>query len=148
MYWINPSQWWISGVLAATLHGIPIECTASETAVFDAPAGQTCQSYAGAFAQTAGGYLLNPSDTNGCMYCPYTVADQYLSTLNISANDKWRDFGIFLIFVFTNYFLVYFFIYTVRIRGWTFGFGPLFSGLGKMVDGITGLFKRKAKEEK
>merc|ERR1712003_363601 len=29
-------------VLAATLHGLPVECTEEETAKFDAPPGQTC----------------------------------------------------------------------------------------------------------
>jgi ABC-type multidrug transport system ATPase subunit/ABC-type multidrug transport system permease subunit len=46
MYYVNPSTWWIAGVLAATLDGIPIECAETETAHFDAPPGQTCQSYA------------------------------------------------------------------------------------------------------
>ncbi|OQO06579.1 hypothetical protein B0A48_08362 [Cryoendolithus antarcticus] len=133
MYWVNPSTWWIGGVLAATLHDIPVECAVSETAHFDAPPGQTCMEYAGAFAQGAGGYLLNPTASADCQYCPYTVGDQYLAGLNINASDKWRDFGIFLVFVFTNWFLVYFFIWSVRVKGWSFGFGALFGALGKVV---------------
>ncbi|KAK3066382.1 ATP-binding cassette transporter snq2 [Teratosphaeriaceae sp. CCFEE 6253] len=133
MYYVNPSTYWISGVLAATLHNIPVECTPQETAHFNAPPGQTCADYAGDFARMAGGYLTNPGASADCQYCPYSSGDQYLSSLNIKASDKWRDFGIFLIFVMSNYFLVYFFIYTVRVKGWTFGFGPLFGGLEKLV---------------
>lgn len=148
---VNPSTWWIGGVLAATLHNIPVRCTSSETAHFDPPPGDTCSSYAGAFAQYAGGYFLDDNATSDCQYCPYQVGDQYLSSLNISASDKWRDFGIFLVFVFTNYFLVYFFIYTVRVRGWNFGFGYLFGVLGKLVGYIKkpfqGLFKKKEQKE-
>ena len=150
MYWINPSTYWIGGVLAATLDGIPVQCTPEETARFDAPPGQTCTQYAGDFAKAAGGYLLNPKANNDCQYCPYSVGNQYLSSLNIDASDKWRDFGVFLIFVFTNWMLVYFFIYTVRIRGWSFGMGYLFGGLSKVVDAvkkpIAGLFKKEKKE--
>ncbi|EME46118.1 ABC transporter-like protein [Dothistroma septosporum NZE10] len=146
MYWVNPSTWWIGGVLAATLNGIPIECTDTETAHFDAPPGQTCASYAGAFAQSAGGYLLNPTASNDCQYCQYTSANQYLQTLNISPNDKWRDFGIFLVFVFTNWFLVYFFIWSVRVKGWSFGFGPLFGFLSKVVNRVKAPFKRSGKK--
>jgi len=77
----------------------------------------------------------------------YTVGDQYLATLNITADEKWRDFGIFFAFVISNWALVYFFIYTVRIKGWSFGFGALFGFLGKAVDGLKGLFKKSSKKE-
>ncbi|KAI0905253.1 ABC-2 type transporter-domain-containing protein [Ustulina deusta] len=133
-YYVNPSTYWIGGVLAATLDGVPVRCDVSETARFDAPSGQTCQEYAGAFASSAGGYLLNPDARADCQYCPYTTGNQYLATLNIDANEKWRDFGIFLAFCISNWALVYFFIYTVRIRGWSFGFGYVFGTLGKLVD--------------
>jgi ABC-type multidrug transport system ATPase subunit len=110
MYWINPSTWWIGGVLAATLDGIPVQCSESETAHFDSPNGQTCQQYAGAYAEAIGGYLLNPGATADCQLCQLSTGNQYLAQLNIDASNKWRDFGIFLVFVFTNWLLVYFFI--------------------------------------
>jgi len=147
MYYINPSTWWISGVLAATLHDIPVQCTSDEAAHFNPPPGQTCTQYAGAFAQSAGGYLLNPAATADCAYCPYSSGDQYLATLNIQAGQKWRDFGIFLIFVFSNWFLVYFFIYTVRVKGWSFGLGYVFAGLGKVVDLVKKPFAKKQKQQ-
>nr|POE53616.1 brefeldin a resistance protein [Quercus suber] len=142
MYWVNPATWWIGGVLAATLHNIPVSCTSDETAHFDAPPGQTCMQYAGAFASSAGGNLTNPDATQDCQYCPYTVGDQYLASLNIQASDKWRDFGVFLVFVCTNYMLVYFFIWAVRVKGWSFGFGHLFGFLGKVVALIKKPFAR------
>ncbi|KAH7324186.1 ABC-2 type transporter-domain-containing protein [Stachybotrys elegans] len=147
MYYVNPSTYWIGGVLAATLNGIDVRCDVSETARFDTPPGQTCQDYAGAFASQAGGYLLNPDATSNCEYCPFTSGNQYLSSLNIQADQKWRDFGIFLAFCVSNWMLVYFFIYTVRIRGWSFGFGLLFGTLGKglavVKKALGKLFKRK-----
>ncbi|KAL7624981.1 ATP-binding cassette transporter snq2 [Parahypoxylon ruwenzoriense] len=142
MYWVNPSTYWIGGMLAATLDGIPVQCDPSETAQFDAPPNQTCQSYAGEFARAAGGYLLNPDATSGCEYCPYSVGNQYLETLNIRAGEKWRDFGIFLAFCVSNWALVYFFIYTVRVRGWTFGFKSVFGTLGKPVNVLKRPFTR------
>ena len=145
-YWVNPSTYWISGVLAKTLDGIRVECTPNETARFNVPGGQTCQSYAGAFATSAGGYLLNPDATADCQYCPYEYANGYLATLNIKASQAWRDLGIFCIFVVSNWALVYFFIYTVRIKGWSFGFGKLFGALGSLVGVIKKPFKSKKKE--
>jgi hypothetical protein len=77
-------------MLAATLDGAPVECSSEETAKFDAPPGQTCQEYAGAFAKTAGGYLLNPDATSACEFCPISSGNDYLASLNIKASDKWR----------------------------------------------------------
>lgn len=130
--------------MAATLKNQPVQCTTEETARFDPPPNQTCGSYAGAFADASPGYLLNSEATSACAYCPFTTGDDYLSTLNISADDKWRDFGIFLVFVVTNWALVYFFVYSVRVRGWKFGFGLLFGGLSKVMKKVTGLFSRKS----
>ena len=154
MYYLNPSTYWIGGVLAATLNGIQVECTVAETAQFDPPPGQTCRAYAGAFATSAGGRILNPDATTDCQYCPYSNGNQYLSTLNIKASDKWPYFAIFLLFVISNWALVYFFIYTVRIRGWSFGLGTVFGVLGKGADAVQktggkvfgGLFRRKETE--
>lgn len=140
---VNPSTYWIGGVLAATLDGIPVECTAEETAQFNTPNGETCQTYAGAFASSAGGYFLNPDATSDCQYCPYSVGNQYLETLNISASDKWRNFGIFLAFCISNWALVYFLIWSCRVKGWSFGMGWLFGTLGKGVGKVKGLFKKK-----
>ncbi|KAI4642099.1 hypothetical protein J4E93_007243 [Alternaria ventricosa] len=147
MFWINPSTYWIGGVLAATLNGIPVECQESETAIFDAPPGQTCSSYAGAFASASPGYLLNPDATTGCQYCPYSVGNDYLATIHIKASDKWRNFGIFLAFCISNWALVYFFVWSIRIKGWSFGFGAVFGGLGKGVSKIKGMLSGKKKTE-
>jgi ATP-binding cassette subfamily G (WHITE) protein 2 (SNQ2) len=48
--------------------------------------------------------------------------------------------------VVSNWALVYFFIYTVRIKGWSFGFGKLFGALGSLVGLIKKPFKGKKKE--
>ncbi|USP79739.1 ABC drug exporter AtrF [Curvularia clavata] len=139
MYYVNPSTYWVGGVLAATLNGVPVRCLDTETAVFDPPPGATCAQYAGAFADSAPGYLLNPQATEACQYCPYSVGNDYLASLSIDAGDKWRDFGIFLAFCVSNWALVYFFVWSVRIKGWSFGLGKVFGALGKGVKRVQGL---------
>lgn len=91
MYWANPSTYWIAGLLAASFDGIPVECAEDETARFDSPPGQTCLDYAGAFANSTGGYILNPTATSGCQYCPYRSGNNFLQTLNVSPDQKWRS---------------------------------------------------------
>ncbi|KAL1841749.1 hypothetical protein VTJ49DRAFT_6663 [Mycothermus thermophilus] len=145
LYWLNPASYWVSGVLSATLVGQEVRCTPAEAAHFDPPPGQTCAEFAGDFVRKAGrGYLLDPDATAGCGYCPYTDGAEYLrQTLGIDPDTKWRNFGIFLVFCVTNWILVYFFLYTVRVKGVTFGFGPLFRALNRGVDVIRGRFKRE-----
>jgi ATP-binding cassette subfamily G (WHITE) protein 2 (SNQ2) len=147
MYYVNPSTYWIGGVLSATLDGIPVQCQQSETAIFNPPPGQSCASYASDFVTQSPGYLLNPGATTGCQYCPYSTGNDYLDTLNIKASDKWRDFGIFLAFCVSNWALVYFFIWSVRIKGWSFGFGKVFGGLGKVVGMLKGKKGKKGEGE-
>ena len=153
MYYVNPSTYWISGMLAATLKGIPVECAVSETAQFTPPPGQTCQQYAGAYASQAGGHLLpdTVNSTTLCQYCQLSSGDQFLASLNISPGDKWRDFGIFLVFVATNYMLVYFFIWSCRIKHYKFGLGYVFGAVDKIfavvfwpVKWVFGNFSKKA----
>jgi len=135
LYYLIPSTYWIGGVIAATLRNIPVICGPGEAAYFNPPPGQTCQQYAGAFAANAGaGYLTNPGATSNCGYCPYSNGVEYMAVLNVVPSDKWKYLGIFTGFVFSNWALVYFFIYTVRVRGWSFGMSTIFGTLGKGAD--------------
>ncbi|KAH6623992.1 ABC-2 type transporter-domain-containing protein [Chaetomium sp. MPI-SDFR-AT-0129] len=149
LYWLNPSSYWVSGVLSATLAGRAVHCAPGEGAYFNPPSGQTCADFARDFVRAAGrGYIMNPDDTSNCGYCPYKDGSEYIQVLGVSPDTKWRNFGIFLVFCVTNWMLVYFFIYTVRIKGMSFGFGPLFGLFDKVIAGVKGLFKSKKVDEK
>ncbi|OQE43412.1 hypothetical protein PENCOP_c003G07407 [Penicillium coprophilum] len=147
MYYVNPVTWWLRGVLSAVLPQVKIECTSLEATHFNPPSGQTCDAYAGDFVDSAKvGYLVNPKATADCQYCPFTDGAQYMANLNVHNDDKWKCFGIFLAFVIINWALVYFFIYTVRVRGWSFGLASVFGMGGLIIDRVKGLFKGKADE--
>ncbi|ATY61789.1 ABC drug exporter [Cordyceps militaris] len=127
MYYVNPSTYFVGGVLSSTLAHQQVRCADSEAAHFTPPSGKTCAEFAGDFVVKAGrGYLIDPNATDMCGYCPYADGTQYLASLHIEPSQKWRDFGIFLAFCISNWALVYFFIYTVRVRRWSFGFNYLF----------------------
>ncbi|RMD40166.1 hypothetical protein DV735_g4954, partial [Chaetothyriales sp. CBS 134920] len=144
MYWINPSTWWINGVLAAVLADFAIECKPAEVSVFNPPPGQTCLGYAGDYWLQGGGssssssaplhrgYLINPNATTACGYCAYRTGEEYLQTINVRPADKWTDCGIFAVFVCANWALVYFFIYFVRVKRWTFGMRYLFGWFDRL----------------
>lgn len=149
MYYVNPVTWWLRGVLSSVLPAVQVECAESETTFFNTPPGQTCQEYAR--SSIVQGYLTNPNATANCGYCEYKTGAEYMHTLNVHDDDKWKCFGIFLAFVIINWALVYFFIYTVRIRGWSFGMGFVFGVFGTVIDSVkqavSGLFSRKEKSE-
>ncbi|QKX60078.1 uncharacterized protein TRUGW13939_07220 [Talaromyces rugulosus] len=135
MYYVNPVTWWLRGVLSSILPSVThIECADSEITYFNAPPGQTCQDYAG--DSILQGYLTNGSATSICGYCPYKDGAEYMHTLNVHDDDKWKCFGIFLAFVIINWALIYFFIYTVRIRGWSFGMGFVFGLFGTAISSV------------
>lgn len=140
MYYLNPSTYWIGGVLAATMPSQRVVCASTEQAYFNPPPGQTCGQYAGNFVSqiAKAGYISNPDAISNCGYCPYATGTEYISTLNISPDDKWKYLPIFLAFCISNWALVYFFMYTVRVKRWGFGLGYIF-GPGQMaVDWLFG----------
>ncbi|OQE21726.1 hypothetical protein PENSTE_c011G08630 [Penicillium steckii] len=149
MYYVNPVTWWLRGVLSAVLPPVTIECASLEATHFDPPPGQTCQEYAGNFVDNLAGvgYLVDGNAMSDCQYCPYADGTEYMANLNVHAGDKWRCFGIFLAFVIINWMLVYFFVYTVRVRGWSFGLGYVFGLLGLVIDRVKGLFKKSDSKE-
>ena len=81
MYYVNPSTYWIGGVLAATLDNTPVRCAPQEAAYFNPPPGSTCMAYASDFVARAGGYLMNPDATTDCGYCQFTSGVDYMRTL-------------------------------------------------------------------
>ncbi|PKY06821.1 pleiotropic drug resistance protein, ABC superfamily [Aspergillus campestris IBT 28561] len=148
MYYVNPVTWWLRGVIAAVFPAVQVHCSPKEATHFNPPPGSTCADHAGAFVDKLArvGYLVNPDASTDCQYCPYKDGTEYMSMLNVHDGDKWRCFGIFLAFVIINWLLVYFFIYTVRVRGWSFGVGYLFGGLGLLADVIKKPFSRSEKK--
>ncbi|KAJ5016581.1 Brefeldin A resistance protein [Colletotrichum sp. SAR 10_99] len=145
MYYINPTTWFTRGVLSAVLPPAAVQCASAEFARFNPPPGSTCGEYANNFVtQVAGtGYLENPNATSNCGYCPYNNGGEYMRTLNVFLTDKWPSFGILIAFAVANWALVYFFVYTVRIRRWTFGV----STVAKVLSGIVHKFRGGKQKE-
>ncbi|KAF8469447.1 ABC-2 type transporter-domain-containing protein [Kalaharituber pfeilii] len=104
LYELNPFTRLISGMVVTELHSTPVNCAEWEYNTFTPPPGQTCESYAADFLNLAPGYLRNASTTAQeiCQYCAYRVGDEFFEALDLSFDDRWRDFGIFVAFVVSN----------------------------------------------
>lgn len=137
VYYVNPITYYVKGQLGSVLHGEPVICGDSDTAFFNPPPNETCQSYAGAWVTQSGGYLTTPDATSNCGYCQYSNGDQYLATLNIDYNFRWQSFGIFLGFVIFNAVMSYGCYWYFRIRGYGLGLGYVTGKASAMYNAIT-----------
>jgi ABC-type multidrug transport system permease subunit len=127
MYYLSPFTWLISGLMSNSVSGTKIVCSSTEINVFNPPKGQKCLEYAGTFIQNAGA-IYNPNATMDCQYCRYSVADQYLASVNMSYADRWRNLGFlfaYIIFNVTMIFVAFWLTKVVRLNlsKWTTKFG-------------------------
>lgn len=103
--------------MAATmLHGRQVQCSNDELSVFQPPTGVTCQTYMAPYLQQAPGYLMNPSATSDCAYCSLSVADQFLSGVNIYWSQRWRNFGLMWVYVVFDIAAAVMLYYFFRVR--------------------------------
>ncbi|GLA65890.1 hypothetical protein AtubIFM56815_009691, partial [Aspergillus tubingensis] len=94
MYRVSPFTYFVAGVASTQLHGVTVNCSSAEMAVFDPPSGQTCVEYLGDYLKTVPGRLMNPDAMTSCEYCPYSVADQFLAEREYRFDRRWMDFGV------------------------------------------------------
>ena len=111
VYWLNPFNYLMGGLLIFPNWDIDVECSRNELAVFDPPAGQTCAQYLEAYTTTGFGTaanLLNPDAREGCQVCQYRRGSDWLKSLNLEEEYYgWRNIGIIAIFVCSSYALVF-----------------------------------------
>ncbi len=74
---VDPFTRLASGLTTSVLHGVPVVCSSNEYFRFQAPNGETCGAYAGAFATAVGAYIGNPQSTGECEYCSYSYVSSF-----------------------------------------------------------------------
>jgi ABC-type multidrug transport system permease subunit len=110
IYWMNPFNYLMGGLLVFNVWDTDISCKESEFAIFNPPNGTSCGDYLSTFMETIGVHmnLTNPLATESCKVCEYTHGSDYLNTLNLKEYYYgWRDIGIVAIFAVSSYSLVY-----------------------------------------
>ncbi|THW13292.1 hypothetical protein D6D23_09817 [Aureobasidium pullulans] len=118
LYWLDPFRWFFGGSAANLLEPVPVNCSANDLARFDPPAGQTCAAYAADYLARSTGYLVNPDATSDCGYCPYSTGSEYAATMDYKYSQRWRDWGIFLVFALvSNVALIFAITWFTRVRG-------------------------------
>ncbi|KAH8808575.1 ABC-2 type transporter-domain-containing protein [Xylogone sp. PMI_703] len=107
LYQLDPFTRLIGGMVVTELHGRAVQCTSSELNVFNAPPGQTCGEYMSNFFNNGGiGYIVNNA-SSVCEYCAYAVGDQFYEPLGLKFEHRWRDLGIYIVFIVSNLILLF-----------------------------------------
>ncbi|OKP13964.1 Brefeldin A resistance protein [Penicillium subrubescens] len=109
MYYLNPFNYVVNGMLTFGLWGQKVTCNENEFAVFD-PTNGTCGEYLADYmsGKGSGVNLFNPDATSGCKVCEYTTGSDFLQTLNVNHYYYgWRDAGITVIYAISGYALVF-----------------------------------------
>ncbi|KAL1861192.1 hypothetical protein Plec18170_001707 [Paecilomyces lecythidis] len=110
IYWLNPFNYLIGGLLVFNVWDSDVNCAESEFAIFDPPNGTTCSNYLSDYMKGSGMFsnLINPDATSGCKVCQYKKGSDYLYTVNLKEYYYgWRDAAIVVIFAISSYALVY-----------------------------------------
>lgn len=135
----SPFTYWVSGIVSTQLEGKPVDCSTNEVSRFPPPAGQTCAEYLAPYLRLAPGKLLNPESTTECNYCQLSTAEQFLAGSNIYPSQKWRQWGIFWVYVIFNIFGVILLYWAFRVKKFSPAAG--FARVGK----LKGLVAKKPK---
>ena len=98
-----------------------MECTSRELATFNPPPGETCVSYAGAFAEMSGGYLVDGSTIANCQYCPMSNSSTFLDQKHVFYGDgwPWGYFGIFTLFCASEIALAFGLYYLTKVMNFS-----------------------------
>ncbi len=104
MYRVSPFTYYISGLLSTALANAPVVCSKTEFVNLEPPNNLTCYQYMEPYMSVAGGYLQSPNATSECEFCSYSSTNSYLSLLEISYGDRWRNFGLMIVYIIFNVF--------------------------------------------
>jgi len=102
MYRVSPFTYLISAILSVGLANAPVRCSKIELLNFDPLPGTKCGTYLESYITAAGGYVTNSDATSACSFCPVAKTDDFLKSLRIYYNERWRNFGIMWIYVVFN----------------------------------------------
>ncbi|KAI8313161.1 ZEB2-regulated ABC transporter 1 [Colletotrichum sp. SAR11_59] len=92
MHRVNPLTYVVEGFLSVSLADAPVTCSSDELLEFSAPGGSTCGDYMASYIQSNGGYVVDGNATS-CQYCGMTGTNDFFSSMNMSIDNQWRDFG-------------------------------------------------------
>lgn len=99
MYRVSPITYIVKAMLSTGVGRHDVQCSELELILFQPPAGQTCGEYLMSFPV---GSLYNPTATSNCQYCPMESTDQFLESVGIYYDERFRDYGLIWAYIVFN----------------------------------------------
>lgn len=115
MYRVSPFTYIIGSMLSTGLANHDVECSSLELLQFNPTGNQTCGDYMAPYQLLAGGTVMNPDATSACQFCTLARTDDYLATINITFDHRWRDLGILWGYIVFNLFAIFFVYWLLRM---------------------------------
>lgn len=86
---------------------------------FDMHSSSSCGEYLSTYLESHTGFLTNPTATDMCNFCRASNGDDYLETLNISFDDRWRSLGVLVGYTASNVLIAYLLVFfPPRLPDW------------------------------
>ncbi|CAB4251859.1 similar to Saccharomyces cerevisiae YDR406W PDR15 Plasma membrane ATP binding cassette (ABC) transporter [Maudiozyma barnettii] len=116
MFRVSPLTYMIEALLAIGVGNVDIVCTKNEFVEFTPAPGMTCGEYLAPYLEYAGtGYLRDNNATDVCGLCEYSHTNDYLATVNAEYDQRWRNYGIFICYIFIDFAAAILFYYLARV---------------------------------
>ncbi|KAI4597290.1 hypothetical protein KJ359_004395 [Pestalotiopsis sp. 9143b] len=118
MYRVSPLTYLLEGLAVAGLAHTEVTCSVKNSLRIPLPpdsAGASCGDYLAAFAESAGGVVLNPSSYSDCRYCTVSSVDMILASFGMSPQHTWRNVGILAVYVVFNILMTFGIYWLARV---------------------------------
>ena len=115
MYRVSPFTYWISAVMSTGLANADVTCAPNEIVTVNPPDNQTCGQFLSSYATAFDGQVLNADATSDCKYCPLAHTNTFLAGISSNFENRWRDFGIGMVYIVVNIFCSLALYWSVRM---------------------------------
>lgn len=117
MYRVSPFTYLVSGMLSTGLANNNVVCSSTELLHFEPANSQTCADYMQDYIDTFGGYLTEASQqsTTTCEFCSADDVNVVLDVYSVRYGDRWRNLGIFWVYIIFNVVMAIVFYYWARV---------------------------------
>jgi ATP-binding cassette subfamily G (WHITE) protein 2 (PDR) len=100
MYRVSPMTYFVGGYLPNAIAHAQVHCSSNEFRVVAPANNLTCGEYFSPYIEAVGtGYVRDPFSTAECEFCPLSSTDDWLASVDLNYSYRWRDLGIFCVFI-------------------------------------------------